>query len=444
MRTTTRATTGESTVSTTRPHGDGDGGGIRANTCWAFAGNAVYAVCQWLVFVLLVKSLSPGDVGRFAYWTAVTGPIFVMANMRLRNLLAAGVGVPHGFPDYLAARLLTAAVAVCAALVIGIVSGGAEAVAVLALIALARSCDAVSDICHGLFQRELKMRSAATGLMASGLLSAALVGLSLALRPSLRSAAAMYAAGALLALVAWDLPRVRGLAVERGSAPTPRAVWGLIRRGLPLGLSSAIGSVRVNLPRYVVAAYLGPAALAVFTALTHIPTLGNLVVNALSQAALPVLARDLQGSPARYRRRLRVLVALGVSLGLAGLLAAASIGRAVLAWMYRADYADHVGVLLWLMAASAVTYAYLFLGTALTVRMRFGVQCLIGAAGLAAVAGSVVPLVRSFGLTGAACALLAGAIVEGAAYVVLSGRDLAADRPSDHVPRGVLVEGVRS
>jgi O-antigen/teichoic acid export membrane protein len=284
--------------------------------------------------------------------------------------------------------------------------------------------------------------------MTNGVVSVVLVGLSLALRPSLTSATGTYAAGSLVALLAWDLPRVRGLADTRcfagGVARTLRAVRSLTRRAMPLGLSAAIGSVQVNVPRYVIAAYLGPAALAVFTALSHIPTLGNLIVNAIAQAALPVLARDVRQSQAQYRRRLRALVIFGSALGLASVLCTAWIGRPLLAWIYRADYAAHSGVLLWLMAASAVSYAFVFLGTATLARMRFGAQCLISSAGLVVVAGSVVPLVSRYGLAGGACALLAGAIVEGCAYTILTVYDLAGDDRSRGVLSGALAEGVRS
>ena len=82
---------------------------MRRNTAWAFAGNSVYAGCQWVVFVLLVKTLKVEEAGAFAYATAVTGPIFVLANVRLRVLLATGIESPRGFSDYLNARLLTTA-----------------------------------------------------------------------------------------------------------------------------------------------------------------------------------------------------------------------------------------------------------------------------------------------------------------------------------------------
>jgi O-antigen/teichoic acid export membrane protein len=389
----------------------------------------VYAGCQWLVFVLLVKSLHLVDVGQFAYWTAVTAPIFVLANMRLRSVLATGVGTPRGFSDYLAARLFTTSIAVGISLLIAMMaSTSVAALAVVVLIVCGRACDAMSDICHGCFQRALDMRTAAIGLMANGILSVALVGVALELWQSLTAATAAYAAGSFLALVAWDLPRVRGVVVSgTGAATGTRAVVRmLIWRAMPLGLSAAIGSVQANLPRYVIAAYLGPAALAIFTALAYLPTLGNLVVNAAAQAALPVLARDLKASQASYRSRLRRLVLSGTALGVASVAGTALVGRSALTWIYSASYADQIAVLLWLMAAAGVSYAFVFLGTASTARMRFGSQCLISATGLAVVAAAVVPMVSRYGLVGAACALLAGAVVEACGYIILTVYDLTA------------------
>ena len=292
---------------------------MRRNTAWAFAGNSVYAGCQWVVFVLLVKTLKVEEAGAFAYATAVTGPIFVLANVRLRDLLATGIESPGGFSDYLNARLLTTAAAVSMSLGIGAaVSPQLGSFSVLAIMAMGRGCDAVSDLCHGLFQREMDMRSAAIGLSINGLLSVALVGLTLAVSSSLWLATAAYAAGSLIALSAWDLPRAARL--QHGGGPVPladgarrrsamRSAWRLITTGLPLGLSSAIGSVQTNVPRYVIASYLGPAMLARFAAIPYITMVGHLVVNATSQAALPILARDAQTSGSRYRTQLGSLVA---------------------------------------------------------------------------------------------------------------------------------------
>lgn len=201
----------------------------------------------------------------------------------------------------------------------------------------------------------------------------------------------------------------------------------LLRRAAPLGLSSAVGSLQVFLPRYVVAVHLGPSALAVFTALAYIPTLGNLLANAIAQAALPVLAADLRSATAGYRTRLRTLVQSGLALGAAGVLAALLAGRLLLGWLYGADVAAHHDVLLWLMIAASLSYTFLFLGTATTARARYGAQLAISAGGLLTVATAVVPLVGRYGLRGAAMALCAGAFVELCAYVLLTGHDFRRD-----------------
>ena len=344
---------------------------MTANISWAFAGNAAYAGCQWLVLVLIVRALDLREAGQFAYWIAVTGPVFVLANVRLRNLLATALGSTNDFPDYLKARVLTTAAAIGAALLIGqLLSGDRQALVIVALIACARACDAVSDICHGLFQRQLDMRTAGIGLIINGALSAALVAAGLWVRPSLAGAAG------LRACVAGDVDRLgsaAGCGLTMQASGRPRSTGGglaaarrLIWRALPLGLSSVIGSLQINLPRYVVAAYLGPAAVAVFTALAYIPTLGNLIANAVAQAALPVLARP-QNSRTAYTRRLRSLVQSGVALGVASVMAAVLLGRPVVTAIYSGQVAAHIDVLIWLMIAAALSYSFLFLGTALNV-----------------------------------------------------------------------------
>jgi O-antigen/teichoic acid export membrane protein/glycosyltransferase involved in cell wall biosynthesis len=402
------------------------------NAAWGLVGNTVYAGCQWAVFVLIVHQLRAEEAGGFALATALTGPVFVLASLRLRNLLATGPA-SESFPDYLTARLLTTAIAVPASVAVAWVDpSGASALALVTVIAGGRACEAVSDICHGLFQREMDMRSAAIGLIANGIGSVVLVSGALIASRSLLLAAAAYSTGSLIALAAWDLPRaVRRLKSSHAAASSSAApfrpdlgrAWPLIATAAPMGLSAVIGSLQTNLPRYVIASVLGPPALAAFAAISYVTMAGHLVVNAASQAALPLLASDVRHSHERYQARLAVLVggmaivgALVVGLSLA-------FARPVLTLVYGAEYGQYAGVLVWLSAATVVSFTSVFLGTGVTARRRFTSQMGISAAAFAVVAVSIRPLAIGYGLTGAAWALLAGAIVELTAYVAMMLRD---------------------
>jgi O-antigen/teichoic acid export membrane protein len=417
---------------------------MRRNTAWAFAGNTVYAGCQWVVFVMLVRALAVEQAGAFAYATAITGPIFVLANVRLRILLTTGIESPGGFSDYLNARLLTTAAAIAVSLGVGaVVLPHSAWLNALAIMTMGRACDAVSDLCHGLFQREMDMRSPAIGLAINGLFSVVLVGAALVLTSSLLLATTAYAVGSLIALSAWDLPRA--IRLQGGSTVTlpatarrpsaMKSAWRLITTGLPLGLSSAIGNVQANVPRYVIASFLGPAMLARFAAISYITLAGHLVVNATSQAALPMLAKDAQSPGSRYQTHLGTLVAGTFVLGALVLSAAYLFGRPILTFVYGSEYTDYAGVLFWLAAATVVTFASVFLGTGTAARHRFGSPFLISAMSLIVVAATTPPLVSRYGLYGAAWALVAGAIAEFAAYAVLTVRDLKAT--SEDIPGGV-------
>jgi O-antigen/teichoic acid export membrane protein len=422
---------------------------MRRNTSWAFIGNSIYAGCQWAVFVLLARTLELDAVGSFAYATAVSGPIFVLTNLRLSNLLATGTKSPGGFSDYLAARGLTTAIGVLASLAIGAcISPREGSFMVLAVMTVGRACDAMSDICHGLFQRELDMRSAAIGLAINGLFSMALVAVALAASHTLIVATAGYAAASGLALVGWSLPRASRLArgghVRAAGTHAVEPAARLIVMALPIGLSSALGSVQSSLPRYVIALYIGPAALAVFAAISYVTMLGHLVVNAISQAALPVLARDARTSPRQYQTRLYRLVAASVGFGAIGLTATVMFGQPLLRSVYGEAYAQHADVLLWLVAAAVVTFTSVFLGTGTTARRRFGAQLMISATSLAVVAGSIGPLVGRHGLKGAAWSLLAGSLVELGAYMTVTMLDFRAGEPWHHQVSEAMAGGVHT
>ncbi|MGF2075841.1 hypothetical protein, partial [Enterococcus casseliflavus] len=82
------------------------------------------------------------------------------------------------------------------------------------------------------------------GLMWNGGASVLLVAISLVIWQTIHAAAIAYAAGSLVAFAIWDWPRFAALLEgENKSAASMGAALALIGRALPLGLSSAIGSL---------------------------------------------------------------------------------------------------------------------------------------------------------------------------------------------------------
>jgi len=74
---------------------------LTRNFMWTFAGNAVYALCQWAAVVCLAKLGSAEMVGEFALALAIAFPITFIANLQLRVLFVTDHSTLYPFGQIL-------------------------------------------------------------------------------------------------------------------------------------------------------------------------------------------------------------------------------------------------------------------------------------------------------------------------------------------------------
>ena len=125
---------------------------IKANFAWNLAGRIVYAASRALLLVLVAKLGTAQMVGQFALAFAVTTPVFVLADLDLRSVLATDTGGRLEFGHYLGLRLVTTALALAAVAVIAALQDNPQAALVMALVGAAKAFETMSDMLHGLLQ----------------------------------------------------------------------------------------------------------------------------------------------------------------------------------------------------------------------------------------------------------------------------------------------------
>jgi O-antigen/teichoic acid export membrane protein len=154
-----------------------------------------------------------------------------------------------------------------------------------------------------------------------------------------------------------------------------RNQFGMVWVALPLGAVSVLGSLNGNMPRYFIEKNWGPSDLGIFSALNYIPTAAVMVSTALGYAAFARLAKlYFKGDLGGFKLVLAKAVAVCGGLGVAGLLGSAVLGRQILTILYRPQYADHVDLLMWLMAVGAVGCVASCLGCAMSAAAQFRPQ----------------------------------------------------------------------
>ncbi|MBX9680314.1 MAG: lipopolysaccharide biosynthesis protein [Gemmataceae bacterium] len=391
---------------------------LRNNFAWTFAGNVVYAACQWGMLVVLAKFGDAEMVGRFSLALSITAPIFLFAGLNTRALQASDAKRDFTFSDYYSLRLIMVSLGLLATFAwAGFGRLDAVMASVLILIGVAKGIESIADVCYGALQHQERMKPIAVSMILKGALSLAVLALGVMMSGLQAGAFGLAAAWGVLWLV-YDLPQTAD-ALERGVRETVRprsdrrTLLRLFRLAFPLGIVLFLLSLTTSLPRFFVERERGYAELGVFVALSYLMIAGTTVVNALGQSATPRLARHFaHGERREFFSLLTKLLGIGAFLGLGGLAIAAVIGRPLLTLLYRPEYGEHVELFLWLMAAAALQYLGSFLGYAITAARIIAPQVWLFAAVCGATSIGCWLWTPIYGAIGAAWALLLAGVVQ--------------------------------
>lgn len=407
-----------------------------SNIVWMLVGNVAYGFSQWILLVVLAKLGTVEMVGNFALALALVLPVLMFSSLSLRSLQITDALRSYRFLEYGALRLLTVALSLAFIVLFGVVSHfSAVVLASTLLIGAAKALEYVSDILYGLLQQEEDMSGIAISMVLRAVLSAAALSAVLWLTHSLVWACAGLLFCSAAVLLGFDIPKAiagrnGGFAAEIGSSvcylrqlassERQRRLWKLALTGLPMGFALMMVSLNLNIPRYFIEQHLGMAELGIFSALSTLLAAGNVVTNAVGQAAAPRMAAAFA---ARANRKFALLLAglVTASLGFGGLglLGALLFGRQAMALIYRPEYSTHQDVLVWLMAASGLYYLGSTLGYAVTAVRCFSPQLILFLAAALTTAFGCIIFVPSMGLRGAAIAILISAFVQCAGSLIL-------------------------
>jgi O-antigen/teichoic acid export membrane protein len=162
---------------------------------------------------------------------------------------------------------------------------------------------------------------------------------------------------------------------------------------------------------------LSTQELGIFAAVSYVLVGGNLIMSAISQSATPRLARLYRTGSTRAHLRLTIqLLILGAAIGVAGIVVVLILGEFLLELVYGPEYGGYGDLFLLVMINAALSYSYVFLGTALTSMKRFKVQLPVHLAGLVVLVLASIWLVPQEGLNGVAWAMIVSNLVQAIAY----------------------------
>lgn len=392
---------------------------------WVFVGTLVYVLSQWGMLSVLSKLGNPEVVGVFSLGVAITTPILLFSGLQLRQVQATDAQGAYSFSEYLGLRFLTTALALPTISGVVFIAGySRQTVLIVLAVAAAKTFEAVSETFYGFLQNRERMDIVSCSMMIKGPISLLSLGAGFYFTKSLLWAVVAMAASWAIVLVGYDARKCVPLLMrekQEGSEssskfgyhehlrPIRRLAW----LALPLGFAAALGSLAINVPRYLVEYYLDAHALGIFAAIAYIVVSSRLVAGALGQSASPRLSRYYaEGAHGAFLGLLFRLSLVSMIIGVAGIIAALVAGQWILSLLYTPEYAGHVGLFVLIMVATALNYVASLLNFAMTATRRFRSQIIVQAGVVAVTAIVCVILIPQMGILGAGMALVMGRLFQ--------------------------------
>lgn len=410
-----------------------------ANSIWAIVALVAYALAQWVVLVIIARLGALEALGQYALALALTAPVMISANMRLRFLLATDVRGRFPFHSYFATRLWSSILALVACVMIAYFSGlSSSMVTLVMIVAVLKGVEAVQDILLGRAQQVGRMDKVAWSSVISGLTMICVFGVFYAVYLSLWTACLAMVGARLLILLTIDRAQVRSLGlsmedqqkacVDRTSRADQRRrtnedVREILALAWPLGVAACLDSLNVNIPRYFLAGFRGNSELGEFAAVAYVAFAGFVLVNGIAQAWVTHLARIRHdGTSEQFVRASLQLLLVAAGVGIGGIGVAWLFGDWLLTVVYGPRFKGLGGLFVLIMVAGAFSYLVLAAVHMMTALGKLHSQVFLYAANCLVVIIGCAALVPGMGAHGAAISLvMANAVQLGLALFVLSG-----------------------
>lgn len=395
---------------------------LKENFIWTFSGNAFYAFSQWLILMVLARKGDPVMVGQFALAMALTAPVILFSNLKLRDIQATDIRNEYSFRQYFSLRASTVAIAIVMTAAIAFAGGyRMNTIAIILLVACVKGVESISDIIYGRHQQKENMRLISVSLILKGAISVPVFYIAMNLTGSILWGCTGLLLTRLFILLAYDL-RTPGGAVElklntgrmfhsiksvSQSIKGDRKLIELLRISLPLGVVALTVSLIPNLPSYMLESFHGEYQLGLYSSMLYLQVIGNTAIIALGQSVSPKLSRlFISGNMPEFSSLLLRLILYALALGLLGVAAAEYYGEEILALLLGSTYSPYTYLFILIMISTGISYVVSFTGFALIAIRKYSAQLWINLAVIVFAAVSGFALISTRGAAGAAYCLI--------------------------------------
>lgn len=375
-----------------------------------FAANIVVALLKFLMLLTIVKYGSTYEVGVYTYGLAIVSPIFLFLSLKIKTLVVTE-NENYSELEFLLSIIITGVIGIIFLSVFLITFEEVEIiVCVTLLLSLQKLIENIKFVFYGIYQRlesfNLLAKSQTTSYSISFVFFSIIYIYSNNLILSLLFYLLVFGFTLIL-----DVFILKTILMKKNVfdfySYSFRRIFSIMKISFPLSLSSMIGSLTVQFPRYVLKNTQSLSVLGIFSSISYVLVILGMFSNSISQVFLPRLKNYAENKNYKaFDYMIKRLCVFGFALGISFSVISIFLGEKLLYIIFGPEYSMHNSVLVLLSLSITFQLSGVFIGTSLTSLRIYNMHYKIYGSGLLAVIIFSIILIPKFDLNGAAVAML--------------------------------------
>jgi len=248
------------------------------NLSFTFLGNASLAFSKWVILILIVKITNTEEVGRYTFSIALTSPLLLLINMRLRTRYVVEDNLK--FKDLKKIRLLLSLLILLLIAIFGFIAYR-DLMIYMILISLIRIMEMQSDLYYAIYHRISDFQRIGKIQFFRSMITILVFALTIFITRDVKIALMSQ----LVFHVIWlfGIERKSKLLIKEEYTTNILTLWAIFLAGVPLAFVQLINSYNIYIPRYFIEGVLSIELVGIFAAISYLLTIVDLFMNAMSQ-----------------------------------------------------------------------------------------------------------------------------------------------------------------
>lgn len=249
------------------------------NIGYTFGGNLVFAFIKWLILILIVRFTTPEEVGNYTFAIALTTPLLLFVNMRLR--LRYVVEDNLSFKNVKSLRNILNIFCFILIFFMGIVFFQ-NYIEYIVLVAMIKILDLQSEIYYSILHKKQNFKAISLMQLGKSIVIITTFFLVLILSENVLLSLITQISVQILWLFFIERKSTRYIKFEENEI-NKKIVYTIFLTGIPLGIVQLLNSYNILVPRYVIESILSVKMVGIFASISYLLTIIDLFMNALSQ-----------------------------------------------------------------------------------------------------------------------------------------------------------------